>query len=522
MKYRLHNEITKSITIIVLLVVTILSLIFSGYIFYLQFESAGSINLTIAENISHNQTIIDYLKYGNNYTAAKDIIDSTSKSGSYYIVIANKDNIRQIHPIDSLIGTPADTTLTLPQTPSEAYYSFDYTGSQGDALKSIHPIMDNNQLIGYVVVGTENDIFYSTFLSCLSIVLFSGIFVVFISSFGSNNAAKRIRKLLLNHEPEDIIRITQEIDIALNSINEGVLFFDANSNLTQINKAARNMLSYQENTSDSQNIYTTFSSHKNIGENSTVKYNNVEYYIDQNEIVSNNKRIATVFTIKPKSALFVFAEELTGVKNYMNAVRAQVHEFRNTIHTISGLIDLEKYDSLKSYVENIVINKNSESLELDFMINDYILTAFLHSKYSRSKELGVKFTVASTSQIPEIESSEQLYDIITILGNLIENAFESFSSDSLNPTVVLKLDFDCETQVLSLTIKDNGTGIDGDIVDRIYQKDVTTKGNGHGTGLYTVINCINRNNGMINNYSSELGTTFTVHIQLKERIAYGD
>lgn len=47
------------------------------------------------------------------------------------------------------------------------------------------------------------------------------------------------------------------------------------------------------------------------------------------------------------------AEELTGVKNFVEALRVQNHEHMNKLHTIAGLIQLGKSESLAACISGI-------------------------------------------------------------------------------------------------------------------------------------------------------------------------
>ena len=65
--------------------------------------------------------------------------------------------------------------------------------------------------------------------------------------------------------------------------------------------------------------------------------------------------------VHPKPELEELANQLTGVRNYADALRAQTHEFMNKMHVIMGLIDMKAYDELKQFTMEIANNRQAEA-----------------------------------------------------------------------------------------------------------------------------------------------------------------
>jgi len=71
-----------------------------------------------------------------------------------------------------------------------------------------------------------------------------------------------------------------------------------------------------------------------------------------------------------------------------------------------------------------------------------------------------------------------------------------------------------------ISISDNGSGIDPDIIDNIFNPFFTTKdfGKGTGLGLSTVYGIIKQHNGMINVFSEkDKGSTFKIYLPVKDK-----
>ena len=74
-----------------------------------------------------------------------------------------------------------------------------------------------------------------------------------------------------------------------------------------------------------------------------------------NLVVSNGKVVGALATFRDLAEVRQMAEELTGVKRYVEALRAQAHEFRNKLHVINGLIINQRYTELSAYVQHLAL-----------------------------------------------------------------------------------------------------------------------------------------------------------------------
>ena len=101
--------------------------------------------------------------------------------------------------------------------------------------------------------------------------------------------------------------------------------------------------------------------------------------------------------------------------------------------------------------------------------------------------------------------------LITLLGNLIENAFDSFGkapADTLHEIDVSLREGD---QGLILSVDDNACGIPEEMLEHIFERGKTTKGIGHGTGLFLVKQIVDANGGEIRVESTHgVGSSFII------------
>jgi signal transduction histidine kinase len=125
--------------------------------------------------------------------------------------------------------------------------------------------------------------------------------------------------------------------------------------------------------------------------------------------------------------------------------------------------------------------------------------------FKNADEAEVKFNAELDGSVLVYADKDQL---IRIFNNLIKNAIQAIPEDRKGLIeVTLKKSRD---QVV-VSVKDNGTGIDDEVVDKIFVPNFTTKSTGMGLGLAMVKNIVEGFNGRIwFETSAGKGTTFYV------------
>ncbi|RIM12575.1 two-component system sensor histidine kinase DcuS, partial [Staphylococcus cohnii] len=148
-------------------------------------------------------------------------------------------------------------------------------------------------------------------------------------------------------------------------------------------------------------------------------------------LVVNNEIVGAISTFRDKTEVNKLSEQLVGVKTYADTLRAQSHEFSNRLHVISGLLQMEHYDDLKQYIHEIVELGSEENGSITSKIKDPVLAGFLIGKLSLAREQNIKLSIISHTKIPEPKHSYITHEMITIIGNLIDNSIDSLSASAV-------------------------------------------------------------------------------------------
>ena len=390
-----------------------------------------------------------------------------------------------------------------------------------------------NETIGYVVTGYSDDILNKSTIDAVLFLLLTTIFGLIIGILGAIFLAGRIKRVLFGYEPEEIARLLQERNIILNSVREGIININDQGIITVVNSEARTLLK-QANIADTDDLCGKSAIdvlkhgplHDIIKEgrsfaDASIKFGNTVFVMTAVPLLGldgGERILGAVITFRKKSVVEEMANQLTGFKNYATALRAQTHEFMNKMHVIMGLIDMKAYDELKNYTKEIAYNRQSEVSYIVTRLKDITLSGFILGKISRSRELDIDFSLTDESELHGELDVPSVHDIVLIVGNLIENAFDALKNFDGERIVNLSiLDFDKE---IVIVVEDSGPGMSQDTIKRIYHRGFSTKGDsGHGFGLFLAKQSVDSLNGTISVESSVgEGTVFTVRLPVKKEV----
>jgi CitB family two-component system sensor histidine kinase MalK len=395
----------------------------------------------------------------------------------------------------------------------------------------------NNKTIGYVVTGYSDDIFNRSTVASVTFLILMTVLGLLIGIWGAIFLAQRIKRVLFGYEPEEIARMLQERNIVLNSVREGIINVNHEGVITVVNAEAQSLLE-QAGINDSKNLCGQFASKvlKRVPLNDIIKEGKtlVDASVKIGEIIfvitvvplldieGRDRILGAVITFRKKAVVEEMANQLTGFKNYATALRAQTHEFMNKMHVIMGLIDMRAYDELCKYTKEIASSRQSEVSYITTRLKDITLSGFIIGKVSRSRELDIDFSLTEESELHADMDVPSVHDLILIIGNLLENAFDALQNYDGERLVNLSiLDFDYE---IVIVVEDSGPGISDEVLGKIYQRGFSTKGTqGHGFGLFLLKQNVDNLNGSIT-VETVLGegTTFTVRLPVKKEVDEND
>ena len=194
--------------------------------------------------------------------------------------------------------------------------------------------------------------------------------------------------------------------------------------------------------------------------------------------------ICRVLSIKIKREFLAFTEDFEGTKFLVDSMRANNHDFTNKLHVILGLIQIGQYEKAVSYIENISIIQRETISRVMNSIENPSLAALVVGKIARASECNVKFTIKEGTSYKNDDITVPSEALVTITGNLIDNALDAMNMDSSNTDKELQFGAYTKDGELLITVKDTGPGIPKENLEKIFENGFSTKGTGRGIGLY--------------------------------------
>lgn len=213
----------------------------------------------------------------------------------------------------------------------------------------------------------------------------------------------------------------------------------------------------------------------------------------------------------------VLAHEM---KNPMNSIIINLETLRNTISDLTGGAESLNSTKAKKYLDVIEgevkrldkvlrgfldFANPPQSTKVRFKINPIIklMADFMGQEF---KQKGISVDLDLEQDLPAIHGSADQFK--QALLNLMINALQATPASGKVKISTLKKD-----QVVRLTISDTGSGIDPQILNRIFDPYFTTKIRGSGLGL-TVVKRFAKDHGGEIKVESQPGNGTTFHLEI--------
>lgn len=303
--------------------------------------------------------------------------------------------------------------------------------------------------------------------------------------------SRRIKRHTHGLEITEIASLAEHREALLHSIREGVVAVNNEGAITLLNDSAQELLGVpaaavglRVDGVGLEPAVVEFLLSGEDGRDVVIATRTRVLALNRRAATSQGQRIGTVTTMRDSTELAALQGQLSSHKSVTDTLRAQTHEFANQLHTISGLVQLGEYDSVRDLVGALTRRRAEISDAVTKRISDPAVAALLIAKTTLAAESGVSLEIAPDSHLSALEPVIAT-DVITLLGNLVDNAVDvSVGADPAKVTVAIK-----DHEGLMISVADSGPGVPEHLREEIFARGVTSKpdvAGGRGIGLALV------------------------------------
>lgn len=476
-----------------------------------DFDHARAETLALAETVAAAPGTAAAVQSGDPTTQdlqpiASGIQQSTSVD---FVVIMSPAGIRYTHPNPDEIGKHyiGDTAQALAGHP----FSEVYTGTLGPSVRSVAPIYGpGHKIVGLVSVGITLEQLSTLAGRQLPLILAIALGAIALVGLGSWALSRRLSKQTLGLGPQEITRLYEHHDAVLHAMHEGLLVLDRRRRVLLANDEALRLLDLTGEMAEDPSgrsvaelgldpaLTALLTSGRDAHDETHLAGARV-LAVNQSKAVRDGRDLGTVVTLRDHTELRALAGELDSARAFADALSASAHESANRLHTVVTLIELGRPADAVRFATTELAAAQGLIDRLLTAVGDEAVAALLLGKISQAAERGIEIAIGDDTAAHDLAVPNR--DLITILGNLIDNAVDAAAATQAPHRVAVSLREEPDAG-LRIRVADSGEGIAPEHADEIFTRGWTTKHEaGHGIGLALVRHSVQRNGGTI-----EVGT----------------
>jgi len=518
-----------------ILILGVMALVQTGFIglfavHYLQHsleEQIGQRALDVAKTIAATPQIIGAVERRDSRYLQPISLHLAEETQARFVVIGDKQGIRLAHPNPSKLGYSMSDDEGDDNAPALIQgngYLSKALGSMGWSMRGKAPIFseETGDVVGLVSVGyhlDQVDQIIQRYRMTLIVVI---VMSFFLSALIAVWFANHFKKAIFGLEPEQIARLFSEQKAILESVREGIIAINSEGQITTVNKAAVETLNLPSDIDlmgrDIADVLPD-SAMLEVLQTGKPQFDE-EVWRHDHSIIANrlplrqgNEITGVVSSFRRKDEVAMVSKKLTRIQQYADSLRSQSHEYSNKLHTIAGLIQIDATDEALA-----LIGQESRSHQelinlLRVAVPDPILAGCMLGKYNRAREMGLLLEIDPESHMTEIPQTLPREHLVSIIGNLIDNALEATWKKSGAGGVVFLSMTDLGEDLI-FEIEDQGPGIKVEDQAKIFEKGFSSKSKeGHGIGLHLVQHLLESLGGTITwEPTAKHGSRFIVYI----------
>lgn len=472
--------------------------------------------LAIASTTATDPQIRAAMEYGGGGDVVQDIAERIrTAADASYVVVIDLHGIRHSHPNRSLIGQAVEEPLVVRDGRGHIGINVGSTGRSANGKAPLYGPSGN--LVGEVSVGIpERDVLGQLWRELPTFALYAGAALA-VGAGASYVLARRLKRSTFGLELEELTGLLQDREAMLHGIREGVIAFDRADRVTVINDEARRLLGLGTALgSPLSGLLPDGRLRRALdgtlaGGDLTVLTDDHCLVVNRMPVVLRGHELGAVVTVRDRTELVGLLRELDSVRGLTDALRSQQHEFSNRMHTLAGLLELGEHRAAFEYAVESAGAEPALAESVRERIGNPLMVGLVTAKTTVAAERGVRLVLTGDSVLGE--HHPHLRRLLTIVGNLLDNAVEAAASAPRGPAPEVRLSLVEEARSVTVRVADTGPGVPPEAHARIFEDGWSTRPDRgtarRGLGLALVHRLVQRHGGTVD-VSEGPGAVFTV------------
>ena len=471
---------------------------------------AAAKSMTVASSIAANPFVVDAATSESPSDLLQPYaVDVMRETQTDFVTIMAPDRTRFTHPDPAEIGRPFLGTVT----PALEGTSFTetYTGTLGPSVRAVVPVTDAaGEVVAIVAAGVTVDNISAALGGRLAILFGAAALTIVVGGVAAGLLSRYLRRVTWGRGAEEMSRMFAYYEGVLHSVREGLVLVDAQGRLALYNDQAAELLGLPFERPVEPTPVADLDLPGPLGELLGSGQRAVdEMYLTDTHVLVVNQEVAvspeparvlgTVTTLRDHTDLQNLAGELQTMRTLSDALRSQTHEFSNRLHTIVALIELGRAEEAVRFAANELDVGQELADSLVSSVDEPVLTALLLGKSAQARERGIDLEVSIPHELGALSIAPS--ELVTILGNLVDNAMDAVVADFDAPAIQsprVAVSITRGPDGVAFRVEDNGPGFAD--VDRAFRRGYSTKRSGldgRGIGLALVGQAVRRLGGEI-------------------------
>ncbi|MEU0113527.1 sensor histidine kinase [Streptomyces bobili] len=452
-----------------------------------------------------------------------------------FVTIMNPAGIRWTHPDEKQIGLHFIGNIA--RALKGETFTETYTGTLGPSVRAVTPVEDDDgRIIGLVSAGIRVEAITKRVQDQVTALFGVAAGALALGAVGTYVVNARLRRHTHGMNASELSRMHDYHQAALHAVREGLLMLDGQYRVALINDGGRELLGV------SGEVVGRSVAGLGLPAPLTGALLSSEPRVDEVHLtadrvvavntspVSGGERRGTVVTLRDVTELQSLMGELDSERGFTQALRSQAHEAANRLHTVVSLIELGRADEAVDFATAELELAQALTDQVVAAVSEPVLAALLLGKTAQANERGVELVVSQGSGLDDglLPESLPARDLVTILGNLIDNAVDAAQgSTRARVTVTACTEHGARdgeaAGELVLRVADTGAGVDPAHTEQVFERGFSTKPSGpggRGLGLALVRQAVHRHGGTLSVAEAEGGgAEFVVRLLLRGTVA---